>query len=121
MIWSAVLVQMNGVCINPFTYAAGYTDTTGYIKYGARYYNPTTGRFAQPDPSHQEINNYAYAKDDPINGSDTNGLFDWGATIGGLIGGAVGSLATALCPPAARQRRPSELQRVRVSAPSSAA
>ncbi|MFI5859742.1 RHS repeat-associated core domain-containing protein [Streptomyces parvulus] len=33
---------------------------------GHRYYDPTLGRFTQPDPSGQEQNAYLYAASDPI-------------------------------------------------------
>jgi len=59
---------------NHWRYGGGYTDPNGTIKLGARYYNPTTGRFTQPDPSGQETNNYTYAEDNPISGSDPTGL-----------------------------------------------
>jgi RHS repeat-associated protein len=60
---------------NPWRYAGGYYDTaTGLTKMGARYYDPGTGRFTQPDPSHQEQNNYTYAGNDPINNTDPTGL-----------------------------------------------
>lgn len=53
---------------NPWQYAGGYKDTTtGYTKFGARYYDPTTGRFTQPDPSGQESNRYAYVGCNPVN------------------------------------------------------
>jgi hypothetical protein len=42
-------------------------DSPGYLKLGARYYNPTTGRFTQPDPSGQEPNTYNYASCNPTN------------------------------------------------------
>lgn len=91
---------------NPWRYATGYTDnTTGLLKLGARYYNPTTGRFTQPDPSHQETNNYTYAGDNPTNNTDPSGLdfwssdvWDFTANVGGGIGGAIlgGTLGCAL-------------------------
>jgi RHS repeat-associated protein len=60
---------------NPWRYTSGYTDTsTGLTKLGARYYDPTTGRFTQPDPSGQETNIYRYAGDNPVNNTDTTGL-----------------------------------------------
>jgi RHS repeat-associated protein len=60
---------------NPFQYAGGYKDTTtGYTKFGARYYDPSIGRFNQPDPSAQETNRYAYAACNPINSTDPTGL-----------------------------------------------
>jgi len=55
-----------------------------YLKLGARYYNPTTGRFTQPDPA-ALIGGYAYAGDNPANATDPTGLnFDacWGEGIG---------------------------------------
>jgi RHS repeat-associated protein len=70
---------------NPWTYATGYTDTaTGYLKLGARYYNPTTARFTQPDPSGQEPNTYNYASCNPTNNTDPTGLsgFSCGLSAG---------------------------------------
>ncbi len=58
---------------NPFQYTAGYLDTaTGLYKLGARYYDPTLGRFTQQDPSGQD-NGYVYAADDPVNNLDPSG------------------------------------------------
>ncbi|GAA2569223.1 MULTISPECIES: RHS repeat-associated core domain-containing protein [Streptomyces] len=88
----------------PYRYAGAYLDPTGLYKMGHRYYDPTLGRFTQPDPSGQETNPYLYANGDPINNSDPTGLYsiddfksDVGfvgstATIGGVIGGGVGSV-----------------------------
>ncbi|MFF8638930.1 RHS repeat-associated core domain-containing protein [Streptomyces pilosus] len=61
---------------------------------GHRYYDPTLGRFTQPDPSGQETNPYLYAAGDPINNSDPTGLFSW-PDVGSAIGGAVAGLAAA--------------------------
>jgi len=58
---------------NHYRYATGYTDPTGLIKLGARYYNPQLGRFTQPDPSGQETNRYAYAADNPSTFNDRSG------------------------------------------------
>jgi RHS repeat-associated protein len=42
---------------NAIRYAGGlYDTTTGATRFGARYYDPNTGRFTQPDPSGQEQN-----------------------------------------------------------------
>ena len=57
---------------NPFGYAGGYTDTTGLIHYGNRYYNPTTGTWTQPDPTGQNPG-YVYAADDPVILTDPTG------------------------------------------------
>ena len=48
--------------------------TTGATKFGARFYDPNTGRFTQPDPSGQEQNPYAYAGNNPITYNDPSGL-----------------------------------------------
>ena len=82
---------------NPFTYVAGYNDGTSLIQFQNRYYNPATGRFNQPDPSHQENNLYAYAKDDPIDNSDANGLDSEADILGGLGGFAAGFLGYEAC------------------------
>ncbi len=44
-----MLKQTEGVS-NPFKYAAGYLDTSGYYQFGDRYYDPTLGRWTQQDP-----------------------------------------------------------------------
>lgn len=59
---------------NPWQYAGGYKDTeTGYTKFGARYYDPTIGRFTQLDPSGQDAH-YSYAGNNPISNTDSSGL-----------------------------------------------
>jgi RHS repeat-associated protein len=78
---------------NPWHYAGSYTDTaTGYLKLGARYYNPTTARFTQPDPAHT-CGGYAYAGDDPANNTDPTGR---SCVAAGLAGGAVGFVVGAV-------------------------
>jgi RHS repeat-associated protein len=60
---------------NPWRYATGYQDpNTGHYKLGARYYNPTQGRFTQVDPSGREVNKYAYARGNPVTYNDPSGL-----------------------------------------------
>lgn len=59
---------------NPNRYAGGYLDAySGLYHFGARYYDPTLGRFTQLDPSGQD-SGYVYAGDDPINSSDISGF-----------------------------------------------
>jgi RHS repeat-associated protein len=69
---------------NPWQFAGGYLDaTTGLYKFGTRYYNPTVGRWTQPDPKGGNITDinslarYAYADDDPINLTDPSGRATW--------------------------------------------
>ena len=50
-----------------------YLDTaTGLYHDGARYMDPTLGRFTQLDPSGQNADD-TYAGDDPVNLQDPNG------------------------------------------------
>jgi RHS repeat-associated protein len=63
-----------GVSTNTQRYIGGYLENATTYKSGARYYDTTTGRFTQMDPSGQEANPYAYALADPINKSDPTGL-----------------------------------------------
>ncbi|HKU35694.1 MAG TPA: RHS repeat-associated core domain-containing protein, partial [Paenarthrobacter sp.] len=93
------LVSMRTSTGASFYYAGGYKDTsTGYTKFGARYYNPTRGRFTQPDPSAQEPNRYIYAGGNPINAVDPAGL-DFipsaGAAAAAIAGLAIATVGTA--------------------------
>ncbi|MFI6377710.1 RHS repeat-associated core domain-containing protein [Streptomyces sp. NPDC050546] len=78
----------------PFRYTGAHLDPTGLYKMGARYYDPTLGRFTQPDPSGQESNPYLYAEGDPVNNTDPTGLFSL-PDVGSAIGGAVAGLGAA--------------------------
>jgi RHS repeat-associated protein len=65
-----------GSITNPFGYAGGYTDATGLVQFGARYYDPTTARWTQIDPAGTAGSSaYVYADDNPINMSDPSGEF----------------------------------------------
>ncbi len=65
---------------NPFRFQGGYTDANGWVKFGDRYYNPTTMPWTQPDPKAPTLNNptsyllYSFDGNDPINSSDPGGL-----------------------------------------------
>lgn len=74
---------------NPWQYIGGQLDaSTGLYHLQARYYDPTIGRFTQPDPSGQEANSYAYASGDPVNMSDPSGELAFLAPlVGGVISG----------------------------------
>ncbi|MGC1239751.1 MAG: RHS repeat-associated core domain-containing protein, partial [Acidimicrobiales bacterium] len=59
----------------PFGFVGGYTDPTGLIYFINRYYDPTTGEFVSVDPDVSETGQpYAYAGDDPVDGTDPLGL-----------------------------------------------
>lgn len=84
---------------NPFRYRGAYQDVTegdGYLHFGARFYDASTGRFTQPDPKTGSINNpmsmlsYQYAQGDPVNQKDLTGEFSFGDvvdTVAGAISG----------------------------------
>jgi RHS repeat-associated protein len=57
---------------SPWGFAGGYTDATGFLKFGSRYYDPKTGRFTQPEPA-ALTPNYSYAKSNPVNFADPSG------------------------------------------------
>ncbi|MFF1384747.1 RHS repeat-associated core domain-containing protein [Arthrobacter sp. NPDC058288] len=80
---------------NPWQYAGGYKDATGYTKFGARYYNPAAGRFTQPDPSGQEQNRYAYAGANPITNIDPTGL-SFEDFLGGVIESGITGVGGAI-------------------------
>ncbi|MFJ9775510.1 polymorphic toxin-type HINT domain-containing protein [Kitasatospora sp. NPDC101157] len=73
--------------IQPTTWAGDHgfvggtkDDATGLTNLGAREYQPTTGRFLNPDPligpsDPQQWNAYAYSNNDPVNSSDPSGLY----------------------------------------------
>ena len=103
-----------GVVNNVWGFAGGYTDTTGLVKFGERYYDPSLGRWTQQDaltggvadPS--TINRYVYVGEDPANRSDPSGRCgtsswsDFGScftspdVLGGIIGcGALGLASAA--------------------------
>ncbi|MEL4356343.1 MULTISPECIES: RHS repeat-associated core domain-containing protein [unclassified Luteococcus] len=67
--------------------------STGLIRMGARWYDPTIARFTTADPSGQEQNPYLYAEGNPINNTDPTGLWHWQSSV---LGWGAGALATAV-------------------------
>jgi RHS repeat-associated protein len=73
----------------PFGFAGGlYDRQTGLVHFGAREYDPETGRWTSKDPigfGGGDPNLYGYVFGDPVNGIDPLGLFcDGGFTCGML-------------------------------------
>ncbi len=67
----------------------------GIYHFGARYYDPTTGRWTQPDALDQigsvrQNDRFAFAAGDPVNVTDPSGLisFEAEACVAGVCGGA---------------------------------
>jgi RHS repeat-associated protein len=90
---------------NSLRYIGGYLDSaSGLYKLGARYYDPSIGRFTQFDPSGQESHPYGYANCNPINASDPSGTasvcvitafaFTAIGAIAAVAAGVAGVLAT---------------------------
>ena len=83
----------NGAGQNPYAFHAGIKDPgSGLIKFGQRWYNPITGTWTQQDTLDNPLdpanaNRYAYAGDDPINGSDPTGNSNLACAV--LTGAAV--------------------------------
>jgi len=72
----------------PFGFAGGlYDQHTKLTRFGARDYDPETGRWVAKDPvrfDSGEINLYGYVASDPVNWTDPLGL--WSASVSGYAG-----------------------------------
>ena len=72
-----------------FTFTGQEKDNTGLMYYKSRYYEPVIGRFIQPDTmlpdiyDPQQLNRYAYARNNPIKYNDPSGHI-LGQIISGL-------------------------------------
>ncbi|MCK6553930.1 RHS repeat-associated core domain-containing protein [Candidatus Binatia bacterium] len=71
----------------PFGFAGGlYDPDTGLVRFGARDYDPQTGRWTAKDPigfDGGDSNLYGYVLSDPVNRTDPGGR---DATLGGTLG-----------------------------------
>ncbi|WP_331282994.1 RHS repeat-associated core domain-containing protein [Kineosporia mesophila] len=82
-----VTTSTTGTLNQPYRFGGGYTDSsTGLIKTGIRYYDPTHGRFTQQDPTGQEEHPYLYSKGCPSTFNDPTGA-DTCDTLEGLAAG----------------------------------
>ena len=72
----------------PFGFAGGLHDAdTGLVRFGARDYDPKTGRWTAKDPIGFEggdSNLYGYVLEDPINDADRTGKYSLTGTLGAM-------------------------------------
>jgi RHS repeat-associated protein len=64
-----------------------FDSETELYNFHARLYDPSIGRFYQPDPKNQYASPYIYSGNSPITFSDPYGLFSLSDFFGGLISG----------------------------------
>jgi RHS repeat-associated protein len=87
----------SGVGWIPFGFAGGLYDAdTGLVRFGARDYDPSVGRWLSKDPSRfdgGQANIYVYANNDPVNFVDRDGRF---AAVAGALAGPVGWAAIGI-------------------------
>lgn len=81
-------------------FAGGHQVGTLY-HFGARFYDPTIGRWTQQDPIRQyadlaEANRYAYAGGNPVNQMDLTGLISFKSVVKTVVGGAAAVGGAAL-------------------------
>ena len=113
-----------GTASTPLRFAGQYLDAeTGMYYLRARYYDPTTAQFLSRDPLVPLTKQpYVYASDNPLNATDTSGMFSFswrglhdlasavsdvaslapvvGAVTGAVVGGvALGALGALACGP----------------------
>lgn len=85
-------VTGTGLTWMPFGFAGGlYDPDTGLVRFGARDYDPSLGRWITKDPiawSGGQLNFYAYSANDPTNVVDPSGTVVWVLPVAGaLVGG----------------------------------
>lgn len=94
--WGNILSPASSV--QPFRFAGGLYDADlALVHFGARDYDPSTGRWTSKDAARWDggLNFYAYANNDPVNFIDPEGRRAKGAMIGFVVGYFAGGQAGA--------------------------
>jgi RHS repeat-associated protein len=88
----------------PFGFAGGlYDKDTGLVRFGARDYDASVGRWASKDPirfNGGQINLYVYAGNDPVNTADPNGMLSdncFQSIVNGCEQGCQSACSPAAC------------------------
>jgi RHS repeat-associated protein len=96
-VWGRVTLDTNPG-FQPFGFAGGlYDRDTGLVRFGARDYDPETGRWTAKDPilfEGGDANLYAYVQNDPVNWRDPEGLDRWPAPSASHTVGRPGTIVT---------------------------
>ncbi|MBI5756419.1 MAG: Ig-like domain-containing protein, partial [Nitrospirae bacterium] len=78
------IISSTGASVNSKTFTGHYLDReTGLYYFGARYYDPTLGRFISQDPlmgspnAPQSLHRYLYANDNPVRFTDLEGYYSY--------------------------------------------
>src|SRR5690606_9956788 len=100
--WGRVLTD-TAPGLQPFGFAGGHHDPdTGLVRFGARDYDPDTGRWTAKDPlgfAGGDTNLYAYAGGDPVNFVDSAGTSAEDATQADALGPITIHVLGADCDP----------------------
>ena len=91
-----ILSDSNPSFTAPFGFAGGLHDKdTGLVRFGARDYDPATGKWTAKDPIDfwgGDLSLYAYSLLDPVNNFDANGFSAEGLLLGSVVGTALADI-----------------------------
>ncbi len=92
----APVTTIPGLTLNVRMPGQYFDAESGYFYNNARYYDPRSGRFLQPDPAGEAGSGpslYSYTRGDPVNYVDPSGQSAlWASFVGGAAGAATGGM-----------------------------